>query len=67
MQPAKLAAVAVLVACLPLGHWAVYAGRTPAPQVIEGDGVRGPTGMVWVPAGDFLIRGGSSSAMSTTA
>ena len=25
------------------------------PKVIEGDGVRGPTGMVWVPGGEFLM------------
>src|SRR5258706_12420655 len=25
------------------------------PQIVEGDGVRGPKGMVWVPGGEFLM------------
>src|SRR5687767_7293352 len=27
----------------------------PQPAVVEGDGVRGPKSMVWVPAGEFLM------------
>ncbi len=55
MKLAKLAVAAVLVACVPLGYWALHGGGTQAPQVIEGDGVHGPKGMVWVPGGDFLM------------
>ena len=55
MNPAKVAVAAVLVACVPLGYWALHGGGTRAPQVIEGDGVHGPKGMVWVPGGDFLM------------
>ena len=55
MNPAKVAVAAVLVACVPLGYWALHGGDMPAPQVIAGDGVRGPKGMVWVPGGEFLM------------
>src|SRR5262245_17751115 len=27
----------------------------PAPKVVEGDGTRGPQGMLWVPGGEFLM------------
>src|SRR5262245_63949507 len=53
MKPAKLAVAAILVACVPLGYWALRGGSTP--QIIQGDGVHGPKGMVWVPGGDFLM------------
>ena len=26
-----------------------------APQIVEGDGVKGPSGMMWVPGGEFLM------------
>ena len=55
MKRAQLAAGLVLVACVPLGYWALYAGQPRAPQVTEGDGTRGPSGMMWVPGGEFLM------------
>jgi formylglycine-generating enzyme len=56
LKPAKLAAAAVLLACVPLAYWALQSSRgAPPPHVIEGDGVRGPKGMVWVPGGKFLM------------
>jgi len=45
-------------AVLVLAVLALAAGRfsaTPEPKVVEGDGVRGPKGMVWVPGGEFLM------------
>jgi formylglycine-generating enzyme len=34
----------------------MLAKRSPAaPQIVEGDGVRGPKGMMWVPADEFLM------------
>jgi formylglycine-generating enzyme len=58
----------VIVACLGAGYFAAprLLGKTqlasaanapvaPAPKVIEGDGVSGPKGMVWVPNGEFLM------------
>jgi formylglycine-generating enzyme len=32
-----------------------HAAMPAKPVVVEGDGVRGPRGMVWVPAGEFLM------------
>src|SRR5262245_55894526 len=29
--------------------------KPPAPQIVEGDGVKGPSGMMWVPGGEFLM------------
>ena len=48
------------VVCAAAGVYAWQTNNTslaPAkkPQVIEGDGVRGPAGMVWVPGGEFLM------------
>ena len=29
--------------------------KAPPPQIVEGDGVKGPKGMMWVPGGEFLM------------
>ncbi|CAB3787456.1 Hercynine oxygenase [Paraburkholderia caffeinitolerans] len=43
--------------------WALNAHSKPTPfQVVHGDGVNGPRGMVWVPGGDFLM--GSDSRLA---
>ena len=55
MKRCQLVAAVVLVACVPLAMWAVFGHRPPAPQVVEGDGVNGPKGMMWVPGGEFLM------------
>jgi len=34
---------------------AKYFAAPAAPRVVEGDGVRGPKGMAWVPGGEFLM------------
>jgi formylglycine-generating enzyme required for sulfatase activity len=51
----------LIVACVAAGYFAVEVGfrlirpGTADHPVIEGDGVRGPRGMVWVPGGEFLM------------
>ena len=57
------------VVCAAAGVYAWQTNNTslaPAkkPQVIEGDGVRGPAGMVWVPGGEFLM--GSDHKLAQT-
>ena len=59
---------ALLAACAGIGYGAAQfsspASSTSAgaPRVVAGDGVRGPAGMVWVPAGEFLM--GSSHKLA---
>jgi formylglycine-generating enzyme required for sulfatase activity len=54
-------AVAIVVACGAIGYGvAAYLAaplsvRTAHVQIIEGDGVKGPKGMVWVAGGEFLM------------
>jgi sulfatase modifying factor 1 len=54
-----IALVAVAVAaCAAVGAtaWNMLATRSKsAPQVVRGDGVKGPQGMMWVPGGEFLM------------
>jgi hypothetical protein len=54
--------VLAIMACAAIGYSASHllpaqatSGAKPATAVIEGDGVKGPKGMVWVPGGEFLI------------
>src|SRR6266576_6688595 len=47
-----------IVACAAVGATAygVLSTRSKeAPHVVEGDGVKGPKGMLWVPGGEFLM------------
>ena len=54
-------AIGLLVACAGIGYGAARYFATPSSdarlhvQVVEGDGVKGPKGMVWVPDGEFLM------------
>ena len=51
-------AVALMVAAAGVYAWQTNnapLASAKKPQVIEGDGVRGPAGMVWVPSGEFLM------------
>lgn len=48
--------IATIVAiCAAAGYAAATLSPPSTPTVIEGDGLRGPHGMVWVPGGDFLM------------
>src|SRR5262245_37289670 len=51
---AILAAGAICVCAAGVASRWLPASRA-EPQVVEGDGVRGPKGMVWVPGGEFLM------------
>ncbi len=51
---AILAAAVVIAAGLAYGG-AKYFAAPAEPKVVEGDGQRGPKGMVWVPGGEFLM------------
>src|SRR6266850_1263163 len=62
VQPSRrrwIALIAVgVAACAAVGATAygLLSTRTKAaPQVVEGDGVKGPKGMLWVPGGEFLM------------
>src|SRR5262245_54042678 len=52
---------ASVLLCLVAGYYYAAAMRVdqPArqamPQVVEGDGAKGPKGMLWVPGGEFLM------------
>ena len=50
---------ALALACGLSGYMAVKVFSGPfsagAPQIVQGDGVRGPKGMMWVPGGEFLM------------
>jgi formylglycine-generating enzyme required for sulfatase activity len=60
---ARLAAgaAALVLVCASIGYFAPRylkeqtAFESPRPMVVEGDGVKGPKGMVWVPGGEFLM------------
>jgi formylglycine-generating enzyme required for sulfatase activity len=64
------AALLLIVACVAAGYFAVEIGfglirpGTAIHKVIEGDGVRGPRGMVWVPGGEFLMGSDHKLAQS---
>ena len=50
---------AIALACGITGYLTVKVFSGPssssAPQIVQGDGVRGPKGMMWVPGGEFLM------------
>jgi formylglycine-generating enzyme required for sulfatase activity len=49
-----IAGAALVAACVAAGYLALsFAGGEPV--VLEGDGVRGPKGMLWVPGGEFQM------------
>src|SRR5262245_38626550 len=51
-----LALGAVLVAGAALGYGVLHwSAPRPVPTVVEGDGTRGPKGMLWIPGGGFLM------------
>jgi formylglycine-generating enzyme required for sulfatase activity len=53
---ALIALSAALCAAVGGVGWSLLSKRGHAePEVIEGDGVKGPGGMVWVPGGEFLM------------
>src|SRR5262245_62047816 len=48
------ALVIIGAAALTIPH--LFSSRTNAPPtIIEGDGVKGPRGMLWIPGGEFLM------------
>jgi len=55
------ATVALLVVCAAIGYGVAQLLTSPSialvrvPEIVLGDGVRGPRGMAWVPAGAFLM------------
>src|SRR5262245_46831207 len=53
----RLASLSLAVCAALLGAltWSLHFRAPPEPQVVEGDGIKGPKGMVWVPGGDFLM------------
>lgn len=53
---------ALLGLVLTLVWWAAQPTPTTPPQIILGDGQNGPTGMAWVPGGQFLM--GSNSELA---
>jgi len=51
-----LVLAAVIAVCAGVAYGAAqYLSRPVEPTILEGDGVRGPKGMVWVPRGEFLM------------
>jgi formylglycine-generating enzyme len=44
------------------GAWTRHASVQLRPQVIEGDGVHGPRGMMWIPGGEFIMGSGDPLA-----
>jgi formylglycine-generating enzyme required for sulfatase activity len=49
---------AVIAVCVMGGAYSAtggFAARSVVPQVVEGDGIRGPKAMMWVPGGQFLM------------
>jgi formylglycine-generating enzyme required for sulfatase activity len=58
---AWITGTALVIACAVVGYFAANYFTKPAtaerkaPTAVEGDGVTGPKGMVWVPAGEFLM------------
>src|SRR5262245_16519311 len=50
--------IIIAAICVAAGGAALWLARAPAsaqPVAVEGDGVRGPKGMMWVPGGEFLM------------
>jgi len=50
---------AAVAACVVVGAtaWSMLSTRSKAArQIVQGDGVRGPAGMMWVPGGEFLAK-----------
>lgn len=45
------------IACGAVIGWSIgtWKPRSPAPQAIEGDGIHGPRGMMWIPGGEFMM------------
>jgi formylglycine-generating enzyme required for sulfatase activity len=55
-RQAKFAVAVGLCGLLAVGAWSMLSSRTkPEPKVVQGDGVKGPAGMLWVPGGEFLM------------
>src|SRR5215813_8530750 len=56
---AVMLAVIAIALCAALGATAWNKLSTPSkpapPQIVSGDGVKGPAGMMWVPGGEFLM------------
>jgi len=48
--------VLALCAAAGVGAWNAFSPRSKAPpQIVQGDGVKGPAAMMWVPGGEFLM------------
>jgi formylglycine-generating enzyme len=68
--PVNVAALLMLSVALGAGggravdEWRQHVSAPLRPEVIEGDGVNGPRGMVWVPGGEFIM--GSTDAHAKT-
>ena len=55
-RPLLIALAAATVICAGVAYGAAKYFTAPArPTTVEGDGVRGPRGMMWVPGGEFLM------------
>ena len=60
-----LTTIGLIVGAVVVGAWSVYSpGSKPAPQIIQGDGSKGPSGMMYVPGGEFLM--GSDHKLAQT-
>ncbi len=44
------------------GTWKQHAPAPTNPRVIEGDGIDGPRGMMWIPGGEFIMGSGDPLA-----
>lgn len=52
----SIALAAAIAVCAGVAYGAAkYLAKPAAPTIVEGDGLRGPKGMVWVPGGNFLM------------
>ena len=50
------AAAVALCAAAGVAAWSLHSAKArPAPVAMQGDGIRGPAGMMWVPGGEFLM------------
>ena len=50
-----LATIGLIVCAAVVGAWSLYSPNSkPAPRIIQGDGSKGPSGMMYVPGGEFL-------------
>ena len=56
-QPAATVALALGICIVgAVAAWSTYSPKEKAPpQIVQGDGVKGPAGMMWVPGGEFLM------------